>query len=107
MVSMLGAGSRGGRKAMRRRGALLGAAICGLVLAVGVGVGQAAPPTVESPFSQNIGPTSANVGASVDPGGVETTVHVDYGTTDSYGSSTDSQTVTDPQFLFFDITGLD
>jgi hypothetical protein len=110
MVSMLGAASRSERKATRRRGALLGAAICALVLAVGTGVAQAAAPTVANPFIQSTTPTGANVGAIVNPGGVDTTVHVDYGTTDAYGSSTDPQTLTastDDQFISFDIAGLD
>ena len=50
----------------------------------------AAPSVVTSPAGQ-LGPTSATVGGTVDPNGLPTGWWVEYGTSTSYGSRTDTQ----------------
>jgi purple acid phosphatase-like protein/hemolysin type calcium-binding protein len=51
---------------------------------------RAAPAVVTSPASA-LGPTSATAGGTVDPNGSETSWWVEYGTSTSYGSRTDTQ----------------
>jgi phosphodiesterase/alkaline phosphatase D-like protein len=50
----------------------------------------AAPTVVTSPATQ-LGPTAATVGGTVDPNGLSTGWWVEYGTSTSYGSRTDTQ----------------
>jgi hypothetical protein len=49
---------------------------------------QPPPPSVTTGQANPVGQTSATVAGSVDPHGVATTYHFDYGTTSSYGAST-------------------
>ncbi len=47
-----------------------------------------AAPTIVSGYTSKVLPTSANLGAEINPEGSETTYHFDYGTTSAYGLST-------------------
>ena len=56
----------------------------------GLTTAGAAPTVVTSPATQ-LGPTSATVGGTVDPNGLPTGWWIEYGTSTSYGSRTDTQ----------------
>jgi outer membrane protein assembly factor BamB len=66
------------------------------------------PPVVVTNPATNIASSSARLNGMVDPHGLSTTVHFQYGTTTSYGSTTVSQTKTGNTYqnLSADITGL-
>src|SRR5213076_2596009 len=49
---------------------------------------RAAQPTVSTLSATSITTTSATLNSSVDPNGLNTTIHFEYGLTTSYGSST-------------------
>ena len=51
-------------------------------------VSPAQEPTIENVTSSNVTATEANLSAKINPNGVETTYHFEYGTTTSYGEST-------------------
>jgi hypothetical protein len=48
------------------------------------------PPTLGSAFADAVGPTSVTLHAQVNPRGLDTTYHFEYGTTTGYGRSTPS-----------------
>lgn len=75
--------SKAGR---RKRLAVAVAAV--LVLSAFTGAALAAAPTATTGPTTAVGSTTATVTGSVDPGGLSTTWHVEYGTSTSYGSST-------------------
>jgi hypothetical protein len=59
------------------------------LLAAAAGASAAAPTAITGPVTA-VGATSATATGTVNPGGVATTWHVDYGTTTGYGSTTSS-----------------
>jgi hypothetical protein len=64
-------------------------AVLAVVALVGAGTAAAASaPTASTGPVTAVGPTTATVSGSVNPNGVATTWHVDYGTGTSYGSTT-------------------
>ena len=69
----------------------------------------ATPPGVTTGAATSVGEVSATVTGSVNPNGIQTDYHFDYGTTMSYGSSTPSQSAgsgTTPQNVSAQLTGL-
>ena len=66
------------------------------------------PPVVATNPATNIASSSASLNGAVDPHGLSTTVHFQYGTTTSYGSTTTSQTKTGNTYqnVSANITGL-
>ena len=68
-----------------------------------------ARPTVVSGSASALATTTATLGATVDPGGLSTSYKFEYGTTDSYGHQTTSQSVSGSgaQSVSASITGLD
>ncbi len=69
---------------------LLGVALVGIVARAGGAAEAAGPPTaITGPVSSVTG-TSATLTGTVNPNGVSTTYHFDYGTSTSYGSKTAS-----------------
>jgi hypothetical protein len=57
-----------------------------VVAGVGSGVSNAAAPQIVEESSVNVAATSATLQATVNPGGIETTVYFQYGLTTTYGS---------------------
>ena len=57
------------------------------------------PPVVTTNSATNITTSSATLNGSLDPHGLSTTVHFQYGTTTSYGSVTPNQTKTGNTYL--------
>jgi phosphodiesterase/alkaline phosphatase D-like protein len=72
---------------VRRTSWVAGAAFV-VVLAVFAGRADAAAPTATTGPTTAVGSTTASVTGTVDPGGLATTWHVEYGTSASYGTST-------------------
>ena len=58
----------------------------GTVVDSGSGQCHAQPPISTTGVASNVGATTANLAGSVNPNGLATTYHFDYGTTKSYGS---------------------
>lgn len=68
-----------------------------------------APPAVVTGAASNVGPTQADVAGTVDPNGLATTWHVEYGTTTSYGTQTSPKSAgsgTSPVAVSAQLTGL-
>ena len=70
--------------------ATVAVAVMFMLLVVGASVAQAA--TALTAGSTGVTATEATVWGFLDPGGYETSYHFEYGTTTSYGSSTDPYT---------------
>jgi hypothetical protein len=67
------------------------------------------PPRVESELPTDVGASGVTVTADINPGGYQTTYHVEYGPTNSYGSSTPEMTLgtgTEPIAGHAQLTGL-
>jgi hypothetical protein len=71
------------------------AAVLALVLLVPATAVAAGPPDATTGAATNVGQTTATIAGTVDPQGMATTYHFEYGTSTSYGLQTDEQSAGD------------
>lgn len=58
-----------------------------------IGAFELSPPLVATTAASGVTPSGASVGGTVDPSALDTSAHVEYGTTTAYGGSTAAQVV--------------